>query len=61
MSAYLQKLNEKYVSRTPHMRAIGATVTAVDKGRGTMIDYVYFDGAKFQPTDAEVKKLRPAD
>ncbi|TXH52696.1 MAG: hotdog fold thioesterase [Burkholderiaceae bacterium] len=36
MSAYLQKLNEKYVSRTPHMRAIGATVTAVDKGRGTM-------------------------
>lgn len=35
--------------------------TKNDKGRGTMVDYVYLDGAKFQPTDAEVKKLRPAD
>jgi branched-chain amino acid transport system substrate-binding protein len=25
------------------------------------VDYVYLDGTKFQPTDAEVKKLRPAD
>jgi branched-chain amino acid transport system substrate-binding protein len=30
-------------------------------GKGTMVDYVYLDGAKFQPSDAEVKKLRPND
>ncbi len=35
--------------------------TKNDKGRGTMVDYVYFDGARYQPSDAEVKKLRPAD
>jgi branched-chain amino acid transport system substrate-binding protein len=34
--------------------------TKNDKGKGTMVDYVYLDGAKFQPSDAEVKKLRPA-
>ena len=28
-------------------------------GKGTMVDYIYLDGTKFQPTDAEVKKLRP--
>ena len=46
-----------------HQSTMGAFVgrTKNDKGRGTMVDYVYFDGAKFQPTDAEVKKLRPAD
>jgi branched-chain amino acid transport system substrate-binding protein len=26
-----------------------------------MVDYRYLDGAKFLPTDAEVKKMRPAD
>ncbi|CAN5324882.1 ABC transporter substrate-binding protein [soil metagenome] len=30
-------------------------------GKGVMVDYTYLDGAKFQPTDAEVKKLRAAD
>ena len=35
--------------------------TKNDKGKGTMVDYVYLDGTKYQPTDAEVKKLRPAD
>ena len=46
-----------------HQSTMGVFVgrTKNDKGRGTMVDYVYFDGAKFQPTDAEVKKLRPAD
>ena len=34
--------------------------TKNDNGKGTMVDYVYLDGAKFQPTDDEVKKLRPA-
>ena len=35
--------------------------TKNDKGKGVMVDYRYMDGAKFQPSDAEVKKLRPAD
>jgi len=34
--------------------------TKNDNGKGTMVDYVYLDGAKFQPSDDEVKKLRPA-
>ena len=33
--------------------------TKNDNGKGTMVDYVYLDGAKFQPSDDEVKKLRP--
>ena len=42
---------------------LGAFVgkTKNDKGKGVMVDYVYLDGAKFQPSDEEVKKLRPAD
>ena len=45
-----------------HQSTMGAYVgkTKNDKGRGTMVDYVYLDGAKYQPSDAEVKKLRPA-
>ena len=35
--------------------------TKNDGGKGVMVDYVYQDGSKFQPTDEEVKKLRPAD
>ena len=35
--------------------------TKNDKGRGTMVDYVFFDGAKYQPSDAEVMKMRPRD
>ena len=35
--------------------------TKNDGGKGVMVDYVYLDGSKFQPTDDEVKKLRPAD
>ena len=35
--------------------------TKNDKGKGVMVDYRYMDGAKFQPSDAEVKKMRPAD
>lgn len=35
--------------------------TKNDGGKGTMIDYVYLDGAKYLPSAAEVKKLRPAD
>jgi branched-chain amino acid transport system substrate-binding protein len=46
-----------------HQSTLGAYVgrTTVRGGKGEMKDYAYFDGARFQPTDAEVKKLRPAD
>jgi branched-chain amino acid transport system substrate-binding protein len=46
-----------------HQSTMGAYVgkTKNEGGKGTMVDYVYLDGAKFQPSDAEVKKLRPAD
>lgn len=30
-------------------------------GKGIMVDYTYVDGADLQPTDDEVRKLRPAD
>lgn len=36
MSALLDDLNKKYVSRTPHMRDIGARVTAIEHARGSM-------------------------
>ena len=35
--------------------------TKNDGGKGVMVDYTYLDGAKFQPTDDEVKQLRAAD
>jgi branched-chain amino acid transport system substrate-binding protein len=35
--------------------------TKNEGGKGAMVDYRYLDGAKFQPGDDEVKKLRPAD
>lgn len=35
--------------------------TKNEGGKGVMVDYVYLDGAKFQPSDDEVKKMRPAD
>ena len=36
MNSLLDTLNQKFVQRTPHMRDIGARITAVDKGRGSM-------------------------
>ena len=46
-----------------HQSTIGAFVgrTTVRGGKGEMKDYIYLDGAKFQPSDADVKKMRPAD
>ncbi|HSW08687.1 ABC transporter substrate-binding protein [Aquabacterium sp.] len=46
-----------------HQSTMGAFVgkTLNDKGKGTMVDYRYLDGAKYQPTNEEVKKLRPAN
>jgi len=46
-----------------HQATMGAYVgkIALEKGKGTMEDFKYIDGASVLPSDAEVKKLRPAD
>ena len=46
-----------------HQSTMGAYVgrTTLRGGKGEMKDYRYYDGAKYLPSDAEVKKLRPAD
>jgi len=46
-----------------HQSTVGAYVgrTTLRGGKGEMKDFVYLDGAKFQPSDAEVRKMRPAD
>ena len=46
-----------------HQSTMGAFVgkTKNEGGKGVMVDYTYFDGAKYLPSDAEVKKLRAAD
>ncbi|MBS0454677.1 MAG: ABC transporter substrate-binding protein [Proteobacteria bacterium] len=46
-----------------HQSTMGAYVglTKNEGGKGVMVDYSYKDGAKFQPSDDEVKKLRSAD
>jgi branched-chain amino acid transport system substrate-binding protein len=46
-----------------HQSTMGAYVgkTKNEGGKGVMVDYRYLDGAKFLPSDEEVKKLRPAD
>ena len=44
-----------------HQATMGAYVgkIALEKGKGTMSDFKYVDGASVLPSDAEVKKLRP--
>jgi branched-chain amino acid transport system substrate-binding protein len=46
-----------------HQSTLGAYVgrTAIKDGKGVMVDYHYMDGSKFQPADAEIKAMRPAD
>ncbi|MCB5364468.1 ABC transporter substrate-binding protein [Pusillimonas sp. CC-YST705] len=45
-----------------HQATSGAFVgkLAVKDGKGVMVDFKYVDGADVQPTDEEVRKLRPA-
>ena len=45
-----------------HQATMGAYVgtTALEDGKGVMVDWEYKDGADFLPSDEEVKKLRPA-
>jgi branched-chain amino acid transport system substrate-binding protein len=44
-----------------HQATMGAFVgrTAVEDGRGTMVDWRYVDGATVMPSDEEVRALRP--
>jgi branched-chain amino acid transport system substrate-binding protein len=46
-----------------HQATMGAYVgkIALENGKGTMVDFKYVDGATVLPSDAEVKKLRPAE
>ena len=46
-----------------HQSTMGAFVgkTKNEGGKGVMVDYIYLDGAKYLPSDAEVKKLRGPD
>ncbi|MDE2577397.1 MAG: ABC transporter substrate-binding protein [Hyphomicrobiales bacterium] len=46
-----------------HQSTMGAYVgkTDVKDGKGVMVDFAYRPGADFQPSDEEVKKLRPAE
>ena len=46
-----------------HQATMGAYVgkIALENGKGTMSDFKYVDGLSVLPSDAEVKKLRPAD
>jgi len=46
-----------------HQSTLGAFVgiTKNDNGKGTMVDYRFLDGAKFLPSEAEVRKVRAAD
>ncbi|GAC1329186.1 MAG: ABC transporter substrate-binding protein [Beijerinckiaceae bacterium] len=46
-----------------HQSTLGAFVgkTSLKEGKGIMVDFHYADGTDFQPSDAEVKKMRPQD
>jgi branched-chain amino acid transport system substrate-binding protein len=46
-----------------HQATMGAYVgkIALEGGKGVMVDFKYVDGASVLPSDAETKKLRPAE
>jgi branched-chain amino acid transport system substrate-binding protein len=46
-----------------HQATMGAYVgrTALKGGKGVMTSFKYADGAKFMPSDDEIRKMRPAD
>ena len=51
-----------YYRASDHQATLGAFVgkLALENGKGAMVDFKYVDGASVLPSDAEVKKLRPA-
>ena len=54
----------KFIYRAEdHQSTMGAFVgkTKNEGGKGVMVDYKYLDGAKFLPSNEQVKKLRAAD
>jgi branched-chain amino acid transport system substrate-binding protein len=54
----------KFVYRAQdHQATMGTWLgkTAVADGKGVMVDWYYADGADFQPSDEEVKAMRPAE
>jgi branched-chain amino acid transport system substrate-binding protein len=46
-----------------HQSTLGAYIGRIGRkdGKGVMTSFSYADGAKFQPSDADVRKLRPRD
>ncbi len=46
-----------------HQSTMGAFVGTTKNvgGNGVMVDYRYLDGANYQPSDADVQRLRPVD
>jgi branched-chain amino acid transport system substrate-binding protein len=46
-----------------HQSTLGAYIGRIGRkdGKGVMTSFGYADGAKFQPSDADVRKLRPRD
>jgi branched-chain amino acid transport system substrate-binding protein len=46
-----------------HQSTMGAFIgkTKNEGGKGVMVEYRYLDGAKYQPTNEQVKRLRAAD
>jgi branched-chain amino acid transport system substrate-binding protein len=46
-----------------HQSTMGAFIgkTKNEGGKGVMVDYSFLDGAKYQPSNEQVKKLRAAD
>jgi branched-chain amino acid transport system substrate-binding protein len=46
-----------------HQSTMGAYVGRIElkDGKGVMTSWRYVDGAKFLPSDAEIKKIRPTE
>jgi branched-chain amino acid transport system substrate-binding protein len=46
-----------------HQSTMGAFVgrTAVKDGKGVMVDWRYANGKDYQPSDDDVRRMRPAD
>ncbi|HEX9466454.1 MAG TPA: ABC transporter substrate-binding protein [Alphaproteobacteria bacterium] len=46
-----------------HQSTLGCFVgkTALKNGKGVMVDWKYYDGAKYLPPDSEVREMRPKD
>jgi branched-chain amino acid transport system substrate-binding protein len=56
-------MGKYYFRAIDHQATLGAYVglTTVEDGKPTMKEWFYADGAKYQPSDDYVKKLRPAE